>query len=105
MIRINILYPNVDGGRFDFDYYLKTHMPMSIRLLGPALKDVAIERGLSGQPETSAAYIAMCHLTFDTIEAFMAAFMPHAETLQGDIPNYTNIQPVIQMSKIEPLGA
>jgi hypothetical protein len=30
----------------------------------------------------------------------MAAFMPHAEVLQGDMPNYTDIEPVIQISEV-----
>jgi hypothetical protein len=29
MIRVNIFYPNKEGGRFDLDYYLHTHMPMA----------------------------------------------------------------------------
>ena len=31
--------------------------------------------------------------------AFQAAFAPHAATIMGDIPNYTNVQPVIQISE------
>jgi hypothetical protein len=34
------------------------------------------------------------------MESFLAAFMPHAATLQGDMPNYTDIEPVIQISKV-----
>ena len=43
----------------------------------------------------------MCNYTFDSIEAFLAAFMPQAQILQGDIPNYTDIEPVIQFSEIK----
>lgn len=28
MTKISIFYPNTDGARFDFDYYLNTHMPL-----------------------------------------------------------------------------
>jgi hypothetical protein len=31
----------------------------------------------------------------------MAAFSPHAEELQGDIVNYTNIEPIIQINEVE----
>jgi hypothetical protein len=44
---------------------------------------------------------AECHYLFDSMEDFLAAFMPHAELLQGDIPNYTDITPVIQFSVVE----
>jgi uncharacterized protein (TIGR02118 family) len=42
----------------------------------------------------------MCHFSFDSVESFMAAFVPHAAVLQGDIPNYTDVAPVIQFNEI-----
>jgi len=38
---------------------------------------------------------------FDTVESFQAAFAPHAATIMADIPNYTAIQPVIQISEVK----
>ncbi len=101
MIKINILYPN--PGRFDMDYYLYTHMPRSIELLskGKGYRGVSVERGLGGvSPGSPPAHVAMCHYLFDTDDDFMAAFMPHAAELQGDIPNYTDIEPVIQVNEV-----
>ncbi len=43
----------------------------------------------------------MCHYLFDSVEAFLATFAQHAELLQGDIPNYTDIKPIIQFSSVE----
>ncbi|MEQ1543442.1 EthD family reductase [Methyloglobulus sp.] len=71
MLKISILYPNTKGSRFDLPYYVDTHMPMSIKLLSthPGFKGVSVERGLSGGiPGTNAAYIAMCHFLFDSVE-------------------------------------
>ncbi len=102
MIRISILYPN--AGRFDMDYYLDTHMPRSIALLseGRGYRGVSVERGLGGgAPGSLPAYVAMCHFLFDTIEDFMAIFMPNAAELRGDMPNYTDIEPVIQFGELE----
>lgn len=102
MITVTFLYPNQEGGRFDMEYYLNTHMPMSIEKLSPALKSVSVEQGVSGgAPGTKPTYLALCHLTFDSIEAFLAALQPHAEALQGDIPNYTDIEPVMQFSEVK----
>jgi len=102
MIRLTILYPNTPGSRFDFTYYLQTHMPMAEKLLAPVLKGLSVERGVLGTtPESPPTYSAMCHMLFDSIEAFMAAFLPHAETLQGDIKNYTDVEAVIQFNEIE----
>jgi uncharacterized protein (TIGR02118 family) len=42
----------------------------------------------------------MVHATFDSAEVFANAFAPHAAELQRDAPNYTNIQPVVQISEV-----
>jgi len=103
MTKISILYPNNKGSRFDMHYYVETHMPLSINLLSahPGFKGVSVERGLGGaEPGSDAAYVAMCHFLFDSLEDFMAAFAPHAATLQSDMTNYTDIKPVIQTSEV-----
>ena len=102
MIKISILYPNNKDSRFNMRYYIDTHMPLSIGLLSThsGFKGVSVERGLGGaMPGTDAAYIAMCHYLFNSTEDFMAAFTPHASVLQGDMSNYTDIEPIIQVSE------
>lgn len=101
MIKISILYPNT--GKFDMDYYLNTHMPRSIELLskGKGYCGVSVEQGLGGAaPGSPPAHVAMCHYLFDTADDFMATFMPQAAELQGDMPNYTDIEPIIQVSEV-----
>ena len=103
MIKISILYPNSRSARFDVRYYAEQHMPRSIALLNGHLgyMGVSVERGLGGPvPGTDPAYIAMCHFLFDSVESFSAAFSPHAEALQADIKNYTDVEPIIQMSEV-----
>lgn len=76
---------------------------MSIGLLSayPGYRGVSVEQGLGGGiPGTEATYVALCHFLFDSMEDFMAAFTPHAATLQGDMPNYTDIEPVVQFSQV-----
>ena len=85
------------------DYYLGTHMPMSKRLLGDACKGITIERGIAGtEPGSPPTYVVSCRMLFDSIDAFLAVWTQHGATLGGDIPNYTDVQPVIQFS--EPLA-
>jgi len=103
MIKISILYPNHPGSRFDLAYYVDTHMPMSIEHLSahPGFKGVSVEHGLAGvMPGSEAAYVAMCHFLFASMDDFVAAFSPHAAMLQGDMPNYTDIEPVIQFNQV-----
>lgn len=101
IFNISSIYPKGEGYDFDFDYYLNTHMPISIDLLskGECFKGVSVERGVDiEEPKMESSYVVMCHYYFDTLENFMDAFMPHAEKLQGDIANYTNIDPIIQIN-------
>ena len=103
MTKISILYPNLNASRFDLRYYIDTHMPLSIGLLSthPGFKGVSVERGVSGaEPGSATTFVALCHFLFDSMESFLAAFEPHAKELQGDIPNYTDIRPVIQVSEV-----
>ncbi len=104
MFNISSIYPKKKEYEFDFDYYLSKHMPMSIELLSGAkgFKGVSVERGIDIEdPKIESSYAAMCHYYFDSLEDFMAAFGPHAEELQGNIVNYTNIEPIIQINEVK----
>jgi uncharacterized protein (TIGR02118 family) len=99
MIRVSVLYPNTEGSRFDMDYYVSRHMPMVQEKLGKACKRMEIDEGLAGgAPGSRPPFAAMCHLFFDSVGEFQAAFGPHAKTILADIPNYTDTQPTIQIS-------
>ncbi|PYU01766.1 MAG: EthD family reductase [Acidobacteria bacterium] len=102
MVKVTVVYPHTAGSRFDMAYYCKTHIPLVRRLLGAALKGVAVEQGISGgTPGSPAPYLAIGQLQFDSVEVFQASFGPHAQEIMADIPNYTNIQPVIQISEVK----
>jgi len=102
VIKVSVLYPSTTGCKFDMSYYVDKHMPMVQNKLGPACKRVAVEQGIAGgAPGSPATYVAMGHLYFDSTDAFQAAFAPHAQAILADIPNYTNTQPIIQISEIK----
>jgi len=102
MIKVSVFYPNEEGKRFDTGYYFSKHIPMLQQKLGAACKGLAVEQGLAGaEPGSRPTYLIMFHLYFDSVEAFQAAFTPHAQAIMGDIPNYTNIQPTIQISEVK----
>ena len=102
MIKVSVLYPAGESTKFDMDYYCKSHMPMVQEKLGAACKSMAVEQGLAGgAPGTPPIYVAMGHLYFDSVSDFQAAFGPHTAEIMGDIPNYTDIQPVIQISDVK----
>ena len=104
MVTVSMLYPNREGSKFELDYYINTHMPMSIERLSthPGFKGVSVVRGVGGgSPGSEPAYVAMCHYLFASLEDFLAAFNPHAAFLQADMLNYTDVQPIIQISEVE----
>jgi len=102
MIKVSVFYPDSAGCRFDMDYYVKKHMPMIRQKLGAAVKGVAVEQGLSGgAPGAPATYVAIGHLLFESVETFQAAFGPHSQAILADVPNYTNLQPIIQISEVK----
>ena len=102
MIKVSVMYPNSSDANFVIEYYCNTHMPMVKDLLGDSVKSCNVDSGLAGgSPNEMAPFIAIGHLIFDSMDSFQNSFGPHAEKIMGDIPNYTNTQPQIQISEIK----
>ena len=76
-------------------------MPMVKERLGAACLYYTVDKGLSGgAPGTDPVYVARCDFVCTSVEAFVAARAPHAQEIKGDIANYTDIQPVMQISEV-----
>ena len=102
MIKVHILYPYKAGVRFDMAYYCEKHMPMVKARLGAACTGFTVDAGLGGgAPGQPPTYVAVGALICTSAEAFGAAMAPHAGEIMGDIPNYTDAQPVLQISEIK----
>jgi len=100
--RVSVLYPNNAGAKFDMKYYLTSHMPMVKQKLGASLKGMSVDEGVgTAPPGTQAPFVAVAHLTFDSVDAFGAAFAQHGGEIMADVPNYTDIQPLVQISQIK----
>ena len=97
MIRVSLLYPNSEGSTFDMQYYLDSHMAMVRDALGAVLLKDEIWKGLGAPGDQPATYQVLLHMYFESPESFGAAFDAHAERFIADIPNYTNVQPVIEL--------
>jgi uncharacterized protein (TIGR02118 family) len=101
MVKVSVLYPNTESEKFDIDYYCNKHLPLVSGLLGDALKGATAEKGLGGgAPESKAPYIAIGNMYFNSIEDFQNVFGPNAEKIMADLPNFTNIEPIIQISEV-----
>ncbi|MEQ1947921.1 MAG: EthD family reductase [Bryobacteraceae bacterium] len=102
MIKLSVLYPNAPDKSFDMDYYLNTHIPLVKRSLGAACKGISVDQGLAGgAPGSPATYHVVCEIIFDSIADMDAVMSQHGATLMADVPNYTNLQPSVQVSEVK----
>ncbi|HEU4368890.1 MAG TPA: EthD family reductase [Methylomirabilota bacterium] len=102
MVRISVLYPNEPGKKFDHDYYINKHMKLvRDRLTSFGLVRTEVDKGVAGgAPGSSAPYVAIGHVYVNALEGFQKGMGQHGKEIMGDIPNYTNIQPQMQISEI-----
>jgi uncharacterized protein (TIGR02118 family) len=101
MIKVSVIYPNRANARFDHDYYRTRHLPLIKSRMGAALKYYAIDKGLAdkdGKP--LGAYVAMCHLLCDSVDAYQSSFGPHAREIRADIANFTDLVSIHQISEV-----
>ena len=102
MVRITVLYPNEPGKKFDYDYYQHKHMSLvRDRLSSFGLVRTEVDKGLAGgAPGAPAPYVCIGHVYFNHLDGFQKGMGQHGKEIMADIPNYTTIQPQIQISEI-----
>jgi uncharacterized protein (TIGR02118 family) len=102
MIRVSVLYPNQPGKKFDHKYYMEKHVPLAGNRLRPhGLIRTEIDRGISAaDPKAPAPFLVVAHLFFNSVDDVHNAFRAVGREVMGDIPNYTDIQPQIQISEV-----
>ena len=101
MIKVSVMYPGGEGVRFDHDYYRTKHLPLIKSRMDVGLKYYTIDKGLSGgTDEVPPAYVAMCHLLCDSLEAYHSSYAPYAQEIGSDIRNFTDVTPVVQISEV-----
>ena len=97
MAHLVVSYPRHEGANFDADYYRNTHIPLVERAWGPA--------GMTGAQilwpaDDSQPFAAMVVLSFADSTAIDAAMgSPATPEVLGDVPKFTNIQPVLYRSQ------
>lgn len=99
MIKVSVMYPYHAGARFDHTYYRDKHLPLVQRKMGSALVRYAIDKGMPAG-DNPPPYVAIAHLYAESMESFQAGFGPHTAEIRADIPNYTDITPIRQISDV-----
>jgi uncharacterized protein (TIGR02118 family) len=97
MQRVTVVYPNKIDAKFDFDYYMKKHIPWVEGLMG---KSIEVRRGISSATGSSAAFVCVATIPIESVATFQAIFERHGAEILADIPNYTNIEPLVQIDEI-----
>ncbi|MBW1785329.1 MAG: EthD family reductase [Deltaproteobacteria bacterium] len=101
MYKVSVMYPNSEDARFDHEYYRTTHMELVHKHLAPfGLVKTEVERGVSGGGDAPAPYIGIGSLYFDSPDGYDRGSAAAGPVLRGDIPNFTNVTPVRQISEI-----
>ena len=105
MFKVAILYPNGEDKTFDMDYYEKKHMPMVAGFLGKNLKFYEIDKGIAGRtPNDKAPFAAIGYFYINDVAEYNKAIAQNRDAVISDFKNYTNIQPIVQISEIKHLG-
>ena len=92
-IRLTVLYPKTDDGTFDHDYYANTHVPLCLSTWG--LESAEVDKGIDGP------YVAAVHFRFESVEEMSEKMSnPDSAKVRADVPNYTNLTPIRQLSEI-----
>lgn len=100
---ITVMYPSQGGSRFDENYYMQSHIPLvRQRWQSLGLNDVKILRGVPGPDGAAPTYTLLALLTFGSMDQFKDAAARHGEEIFADIPNFTDVKPVLQFN--DPLG-
>jgi uncharacterized protein (TIGR02118 family) len=93
---LTVLYPNKDGAKFDFDYYMKKHIPMVSRLLN---SKIDVSKGMPLSNGSSSPFLCIGRIWIPSLPEFDIAMEKHGAEITQDIHNYTNVEPVLLMEE------
>ena len=101
MAIVTVMYPSKAGSKFDMDYYLNKHMTMVAETWGPVgLRGYTVLRGLASADGSPPINQIVVNLDFTSPEAFQAAVEASGAKVMGDVPNFTDTQPSLQISEL-----
>ena len=101
MIRVTVAFPTKKekrstGTTFSTITDRWVHENLSTR----GMVSLEVDRGISApDPSAPAPFVAMAHLNFNTVDEVHEAFKAVGREVVGDIANFTDINPTIQISE------
>ena len=100
MYRLTVTYPNDADGRFDFTYYRDKHMALVRARLGANVTKTEIGKGVSAGDGGTAPYVCVGQVWFKSLDELQKCMGKHGAEIMGDVPNYTNIKPTVQLEEL-----
>lgn len=101
MFKVSVMYPNQDGAQFDYAYYRDTHLKLVEQHLKPhGLLRTGMDRGVSGGSGQPAPFLCTGNLYFEEADGYDKGIQAVGTVLRDDIPNFTNVTPVRQISEV-----
>jgi uncharacterized protein (TIGR02118 family) len=101
MHRLTVLYPAKDGEAFNYDYYFGPHHKLIVSRFKPeGMVSCEFDKGVSDPAGDKAPYFAIAYLKFNSLEDLQKALAKHGAEILGDIPNYTKIEPIMQVNEM-----
>ena len=98
---MTIMYQNGPDVRFNFDYYVNTHMPLIMRLYGKSISRFELRRGQPGRRRRCAAVRRDDqHLDRRRRRVRRRAARSTKPGLRADVPKFTNAVLIAQRDRI-----
>jgi uncharacterized protein (TIGR02118 family) len=96
MIRVSVVYYREEGKTFDLNYFKNQHLKLVQTKLEPfGLEGIELEVGV----DETTPYCVIASLLFASLQQYQSGFAEIGQELLDDIPNYTTISPVVQVSE------
>ena len=101
MATLSVVYPRASGTRFDYEYYQDKHLPLvGQRWAGAGLVGGEALLGKTAPDGSDPPYFAIGIIHFESMDTLKAALSgEHAPEIIGDIRNFTDAQPVLQINE------
>ncbi|SDC68615.1 EthD family reductase [Ruegeria marina] len=98
-VSLQVAYPVGDETKFDYDYYLGTHMRLVAEHMGAHIQNTVVTKGVAGGPGTPPPFHAIATIVFPDQGAMKAA-MAASGPVVADIPNFYNAAPQMLIGEV-----
>ena len=101
MRTLSVCYPRSAGATFDYDYYQTKHLPLVVeRWADAGLTGGEALLGEVSPDGSESPFLAIGIIHFESAGALQAALAgEHASEIMGDIRNFTNVLPMVQVNE------